>query len=387
MKAKQAILLFATVLSMISCKPDYVKPKPPKSGDDDKKENVTFAFSAATSKYASLKEAVTISVDNAGKATVNIDWGDGSKDTGTGSEFTHRYTSAGKYTVKASFGGGKEEWEIEIGSLLALDEAVKDLYNTPGKVWVMAHRSHTTDRTIPENSTAAVRAAIQAGADVIETDTHRTKDGKIVISHDESINNHTTGTGKIPNLSLQEIQRYKLTDRNGSETQYVMPTLEEFLMEARGKVYVNLDYSPRTASTKEVLKVVESLGMVQQVFMFCKNASFVKDVFRNNPEANAYVASEDYASLLEGSKHYFLQVGWNSSQTQKSECVVRCQTAYGKGVLCSVNLLHVNHDYIPEYKIDDSQLTSLFDLYPECQMIQTDCPAELSSILKKQGRR
>ena len=210
---------------------------------------------------------------------------------------------------------------------------------------------------------------------------------RIVISHDESINNHTTGTGKIPNLTLQEIQRYKLTDRNGSETQYVMPTLEEFLMEARGKVYVNLDYSPRTASTKEVLKVVESLGMVQQVFMFCKNASFVKDVFRNNPEANAYVASEDYASLLEGSKHYFLQVGWNSSQTQKSECVVRCQTAYGKGVLCSVNLLHVNHDYIPEYKIDDSQLTSLFDLYPECQMIQTDCPAELSSILKKQGRR
>lgn len=387
MKTRKAILMFVTALSMISCKPEYVKPKPPKSGDDGNKESVTFAFSAATSKYASLKETVFVSVDNPGKATVNVDWGDGSKDSGSDAEFGHKYTAAGKYTVKATLNSSKEEWEIEIGSLLALDEAIKELYKTPGKVWVMTHRAHTTDRDIPENSIAAVRASIQAGADVIETDTHRTKDGKIVISHDESIDNHTTGTGKITSMTLQTIQKYKLTDRNGSETQEVMPTLEEFLKAARGKIYVNLDYSPRTASTKEVLKVVESLGMVQQVFMYCKDATYVKDVFRNNSEANAYVKSEDWSSLLDGSKQYFLQVGWNSGQTKSSECVIRCLNAYDKGVLCSVNLLHVNHDYIPEYQIDESQLNSLFELYPECQMVHTDCPAEMVSILKRQGRK
>lgn len=161
----------------------------------------------------------------------------------------------------------------------------------------------------------------------------------------------------------------------------------EFLLAARGKVYVNLDYSPRTASTKEVLKVVESLGMLQQVFMYCKDASFVKDVFNNNPEANAYVRSEDYMALLDGSEQYFLQVGWNSDQTQKSECVVRCREAYDKGVLCSVNLLHVNHSYIPEYSIDQNQLTSIFELYPECQMIQTDCPELLIPKLAAMGKR
>ena len=391
MKTRQAILLFVATFSIICCKPEYVKPQPPKSDDDveqkEEQKDVKFTFSAATSKYASLKETVSITAENPGKATISVDWGDGSKDSGSGTDFSHKYTSAGKYTVKAGVGGNNEEWEIEIGSLLALDEAVKELYKTPGKVWVMNHRAHTTDRSIPENSIAAVRASIQAGADVIETDTHRTRDGKIVISHDEKIDNHTDGIGKITNLSLQVIQTYHLKDRNGNVTQEVMPTLEEFLRAARGKIYVNLDYSPRTASTKEVLKVVESLGMVQQVFMYCKDASFVKDVFRNNPEANAYVRSEDYTALFDGGKQYFLQVGWNSGQTKNSECVKRCTEAYGKGVLCSVNLLHVNHDYIPEYSIDESQLNSLFDLYPECQMVHTDCPQEMVSILKNKGYR
>ena len=388
MKAGKVIILFATILGFVCCQPEVVKPKPPKSGDDDNnKGTATFTFSAATSKYASLKETVFLKVDNPDKITVAVDWGDGSKDSGSGAEFSHKYTKAGKYKVKAGSSSSPEEWEIEIGSLLALDEAVKELYNTPGKVWVMTHRAHTTDRSIPENSIAAVRASIQAGADVIETDTHRTRDGKIVISHDESIDNHTNGKGKITNMTLSEIQKYNLTDRGGSVTNEVMPTLEDFLLAARGKVYVNLDYSPRTASTREVLAVVEKLGMVQQVFMFCKDASFVKDVFRNNPEANAYVDSSDWDSLLEGSKQYFLQVGWNSGQSKKTECVVRCQTAYEKGVLCSVNLLHVNHDYIPEYEINSSQLSGLFDLYPECQMVHTDCPQEMVSLLKKQGRR
>lgn len=390
MKTRQAFFLIATLLVFVCCKPAPAGPAQD-SGDEGNTEietdKVAFTFSAATSKYASLKEAVFVGADNPDKETMNVEWGDGTKDSGTDASFSHKYTSAGNYTVKASLNGSEKEWEIEIGPLLALDEAVKELYASPGKVWVMTHRSHVTDHTVPENSVAAVRSAIQAGADVIETDTHRTRDGKIVISHDESLSGHTTGSGMITAKSLKELQWSHLLDRDGNVTDEPIPTLEEFLLAARGKVYVNLDYSPRTASTREVLDVVESLGMVQQVFMFCKNAAFVKEVLDNNVEANAYVDSSDWESLMEGPKQYFLQVGWNSGQTRNSECVIRCHTAYESGVLCSVNLLHVNHDYIPEYEIDESQLSSLFELYPECQMVHTDCPQEMVAILKEQGRR
>lgn len=378
--------------SFIACKPVYVVPDRRLSGgntSDDESSQTTaaaFSFAAGEAQYASLRETVTLKADNPGKVVISVDWGDGTKTSEAADEFKHSYDRAGNYTVKASSNGEMKEWTLEIGALLALSEAVEELYATD-KVWIMAHRSHTSDTRIPENSLSAVRAAIAAGADVIETDTHRTRDGQIVISHDASIDKHMNGKGKIAEMTLSSIRQYKLTDREGNVTDETMPTLEEFLKEARGKAYVNLDYSPRTASTNEVLNVVEKLGMVQQVFMYCESASFVKQVFARNPEANAYVKSEDYASLLDGANRYFLQVGWNSGQTQSSECVLRCRNAYNQGVLCSVNLLHVNHDYIPEYKIDQSQLQSLFALYPECQMVQTDCPRELSLILSEQGRR
>lgn len=377
MKAMRLLAISAMLLAFASCAKNG-SPTDPSS---------MFSFPAGDARYASLKETVTLKAVNPDKVTVTVDWGDGNKDSGTSDAFSHRYDKSGKYTVRAGVSDSSVEWSLEVGPLLALSEAVKELYKNPDKVWVMAHRSHTQDHGIPENSVSAVLAAIADGADVIETDTQITVDGYVVISHDESIDKHTDGTGKITNMSLSSIQACHLKDRDGNVTSEAMPTLEEFLRAARGKVYVNLDYSSRTASTESVFKVVEKLGMVQQVFMFCKNGSFVNDVLRHDPEANAYTASEYYSSLLAGKNRYFLQVGWNSGQTQKSECVERCRAAYDDGVLCSVNLLHVNHDYIPEYNIDRGQLSSLFGLYPECQMIQTDCPKELIGILAGQGRR
>ena len=115
-------------------------------------------------------------------------------------------------------------------------------------VWAMTHRSHTTDKTIPENSVSAVEAAINAGADVIECDTHLTSDGVVMVCHDQTINATTNGTGDITKMTYAEIQQYNLLDRNGRVTDEKMPTLEEFLKAGRGKIYFNLDYSPRTAS-------------------------------------------------------------------------------------------------------------------------------------------
>ena len=50
------------------------------------------------------------------------------------------------------------------------------------KVWVMTHRAHTSDRTVPENSVSSVEDAIDSGAEVIECDTHVTSDGVVVVN-------------------------------------------------------------------------------------------------------------------------------------------------------------------------------------------------------------
>ena len=113
---------------------------------------------------------------------------------------------------------------------------------------------------------------------MIECDTHVTSDGVVVVCHDQTINATTNGTGDITKMTYAEIQKYNLKDRNGRVTDEKMPTLEEFLKAGRGKIYFNLDYSPRTASTQEVMNVVKELDMMEQVFFYCNSSQKAEEV-------------------------------------------------------------------------------------------------------------
>ena len=69
---------------------------------------------------------------------------------------------------------------------------------------VEAHRGASS--THPENTMAAFRAAIAAGAGWIELDIHECADGELVVMHDGSVDRTTDGTGKIADLSLAELR-------------------------------------------------------------------------------------------------------------------------------------------------------------------------------------
>lgn len=71
----------------------------------------------------------------------------------------------------------------------------------------------------PENTMEAFLMAVEAGVDMIETDTHMTKDGVIILMHDHTVDRTTTGTGRIRDLTYAEIKEI------GPD----VPTLEEFL--------------------------------------------------------------------------------------------------------------------------------------------------------------
>ena len=79
----------------------------------------------------------------------------------------------------------------------------------------------------PENTLACFRKGIEAGADMIEIDIHLTKDKKIVICHDQTIDRTTNGKGKIREMTLDEIRQYRIVDANGNITDQTLPTLDE----------------------------------------------------------------------------------------------------------------------------------------------------------------
>lgn len=60
---------------------------------------------------------------------------------------------------------------------------------------------------VPENTLAAYRRAIAHGAEAIEIDLRTTRDGQIVIMHDETVDRTTNGHGKVAKLTWAELQQ------------------------------------------------------------------------------------------------------------------------------------------------------------------------------------
>ncbi|OME10751.1 hypothetical protein BSK60_23915 [Paenibacillus odorifer] len=97
----------------------------------------------------------------------------------------------------------------------------------------------------PENSLSGIQSAIDMGVEMVEIDVRKTSDGKIVLMHDPDVNRTTNGTGDVMNLTLAQIKALKLREGQGGSgaalTNETVPTLEEAMNLAKGKVLVNLD--------------------------------------------------------------------------------------------------------------------------------------------------
>ena len=97
----------------------------------------------------------------------------------------------------------------------------------------LAHRGHCT--TIPEQTMAAFEAAIAAGADAIEADVHLTRDGQLVMLHDDLVDRTTDGHGPVRDMTLDEVARLDAGSWFGPGFRGArIPTLEQLLDMARG---------------------------------------------------------------------------------------------------------------------------------------------------------
>jgi glycerophosphoryl diester phosphodiesterase len=83
---------------------------------------------------------------------------------------------------------------------------------------IIAHRGYTKDH--PENTLAAFRAALDAGADAIELDVHASKDGKLFVHHDYYLGNPDDGNGVISEQDSSYIASLRINNEH-------VPTLEQ----------------------------------------------------------------------------------------------------------------------------------------------------------------
>lgn len=123
---------------------------------------------------------------------------------------------------------------LMLTALVMPDAPASVYYQNSERPLVIAHQGG--DGIWPGDTLYAFEKAVQIGADVLEMDAHITKDGQIVLMHDQKVDRTTDGTGRIEDLTLEELKRldaaYKWSNDDGKTYPYrgqgiQVPTLEE----------------------------------------------------------------------------------------------------------------------------------------------------------------
>lgn len=132
-----------------------------------------------------------------------------------------------------------------------------------GSVIVVAHRGDW--RNFPENSLEAIDNAIKMGVDIVELDVKKTKDGELILMHDRTLNRTTTGKGLVSDNTLDDIRKLNLRNGCNIRTIHKVPTLEEALLHAKGKIMINLDQADLYFD--QIYELMQKTGTTRQIIM------------------------------------------------------------------------------------------------------------------------
>jgi glycerophosphoryl diester phosphodiesterase len=124
--------------------------------------------------------------------------------------------------------------------ILIVCVVISSQFQAPTRVEVTGHRGHTT--RAPENTLAAIRAAIEDGADYAEIDVQESKDGEIVLLHDNDLKRVCGVGAMVCELTMDELRKLDAGRHFSAEfTGERLPTLREVIHEARGKIKLNVE--------------------------------------------------------------------------------------------------------------------------------------------------
>ncbi len=135
---------------------------------------------------------------------------------------------------------------------------------------LLAHRGYSDQ--YPENTMKAFLEAIKKGFNGIETDVHKTKDGQLVLCHDEKINRTSNGQGYIKDYTYEELCQFRFNYKFKDFDEKI-PLLEELLDLAKGKdVILNIELKTDKIHyqgiEEEVYQMVKDKGMFKTSDVF-----------------------------------------------------------------------------------------------------------------------
>ena len=157
----------------------------------------------------------------------------------------------------------------------------------------------------PENTRAAFIAAKSAGADGVETDVRMTKDHKLVLSHDDFIDETSDGHGNISEMTLEELKEYDFGSWYGEKyAGESILTLEEFFEIVRELDFkvINLEMKPMAGNgdffVRSLADEIRKSGLGDRVMVSSFDKSMLYRIKKYAPHINVALLTVPNLSAL-----------------------------------------------------------------------------------------
>ncbi len=190
----------------------------------------------------------------------------------------------------------------------------------------------------PENTMEALRHAAEIGVDVLDSDMHLTKDGVLVLMHDETVDRTTNGHGAVADLTLAEIKAldagYSFTTDGGQTFPYrgkglTVPTVEE-VFQAFPQMRVGLEIKDSPAGTPEAFcALVRRYNMGDKVLVSSFGSDSMNSFRRACPEVATSATQNEVLVFYILSRLYLERVltpAYNSFQVPEVSSSIRILT-------------------------------------------------------------
>ena len=161
---------------------------------------------------------------------------------------------------------------------------------------IFAHRG--ASGYAPENTLEAFRLAMEQGADGMELDVHLTKDGEVVVIHDETLDRTSNGHGNVRDYTLEELKKFSFHNHMEKYQGVQIPTLKEVLnLVKNSRIKVNIELKTGIywyeGIEEKTMDIVKTMGMEDRVIYSSFNHYSIQKVLEQNSDAEtAYLVSD-----------------------------------------------------------------------------------------------
>jgi glycerophosphoryl diester phosphodiesterase len=254
---------------------------------------------------------------------------------------------------------------------------------------VIGHRGAAGEA--PENTLESFRRGVADGAAVVETDLHATRDGALVLLHDDDVARTTDGSGRVAELTLAQVQRLDAGHRFAAAGGFPwrgrglrIPTLEEAFAELPGMRF-NIEIKEAAPGVAErTLETIAKAGRESLTLLAAEKDAIM-------------------ASLREAVKRTGIRVAIGASAGDVLRCVraaldhsapppgvmaLQIPADFGGRALVTPELVEFAHAHEIQVHVwtinEPAQMRALFDLGVDG--IISDHPARVRDVVSARGR-